>query len=180
MEMRIEFPTRACPSFPLLQSAYTVAVQTRWRSATSFTVSSRSTTTGPAQRSAEACSTRAANRELTVLLRVPLGLGRPTLPDPGPWRGEPPLSRRHGRELDARGLRGEVSPHGRRVRELRAEDDQDGGPLRGEVAINRRDAIAVARLPTPNPPRGVVEFRCAGAVFGETEALDWARFSRST
>ena len=63
--MRIEFPTRKCPSFPALQRPYTVAVHTRRRSAASFTVSNRSTLTRPARRAAEVCSTGAANGELT-------------------------------------------------------------------------------------------------------------------
>jgi hypothetical protein len=63
--IRIEFPTRTCPSFPLLHSPYTVAVQTRSRSAASFTVSSRSTLASAARRASEVCSTGAANGELT-------------------------------------------------------------------------------------------------------------------
>jgi hypothetical protein len=86
---RIALATRTCRSAPRLHSAYTVAVLTPNRSATSRTFNSRSATRSEAAPAIEACSTGAANGELTRAIPCD-GWTRP----PAPTRGLPMLCER--------------------------------------------------------------------------------------
>jgi hypothetical protein len=63
-DTRMALAIRTCCSAPRLHAAYTVAVLTRSRSATSATVNHRSTARGTTGRSVAARSTGAANGEL--------------------------------------------------------------------------------------------------------------------
>ena len=81
---RIALATRTCRSAPRLHSAYTVAVLNPNRSATSPTFSSRGATRGNVALQIGACSTGAANGELTGA--IPCNgwtrLRAPTKPEP--------------------------------------------------------------------------------------------------